>query len=56
MDVMRWLKEISEVKALYGGLNPCFNGCYALIWGPKFNEDKHFPVLILVLMDVMRWF
>ena len=35
-------------------LNPCFNGCYALIMG-IFSTRAIVPqVLILVLMDVMR--
>ena len=35
-------------------LNPCFNGCYALINDELYSTRNKGLVLILVLMDVMR--
>ena len=46
-----WIKQ---KLMLTSSLNPCFNGCYALM-ELKFWEPESMPVvLILVLMDVMR--
>ena len=47
-----WLNS-SDVDPV-SGLNPCFNGCYALIDTNFMSKLVVVMVLILVLMDVMR--